>query len=291
VQTRQKLKFLTGWSNPGGSTECILDLASELSASHPSWLVEVYGPHTYHLDIISRCSGDKFPPGMSGFHSEDFIPEPTDIVVAHFVTLPKLNVRKQVYWCHEQGSFMHITDSFLDSYDSCVFVSTEQAKTHSVTLDNKYRDTKIVIPNLVFPRGGESGKPRMVDVKVAGVIGSIDENKQTHKSIERALRDGVETILLFGLVTDGVYFETFVRPYIDSGKVQYCGQRSRMEIYTVVDKVYHSSRTESFGMVYAECKALGIPYDGPPTPSSKITTFGKDYNKKIIGQWKNVLSI
>jgi hypothetical protein len=74
--------------------------------------------------------------------------------------------------------------------------------------------------------------------KVAGVIGSIDENKQTHISIQRALDDGCEKVYVFGQVTDVYYYENYVKKLIDNNIVVFYGTHNnkctiRLEGYII----------------------------------------------------------
>ena len=54
-------------------------------------------------------------------------------------------------------------------------------------------------------------------------------------------------------------------------------------MYNEVDAVYHSSASETFGLVEAECKLSGIPYKG-------VEFLPKIMNdEEIIEKWKEIL--
>ena len=46
--------------------------------------------------------------------------------------------------------------------------------------------------------------------RVAGIIGNIDENKQVHTSIQRALKDGHKDIRIYGNNNDPKYWDNYV---------------------------------------------------------------------------------
>ena len=54
-------------------------------------------------------------------------------------------------------------------------------------------------------------------------------------------------------------------------------------MYGQISKVYHSSRSETYGLVEAECKLSGIPFDGLSN-SQEILDKGE-----ILERWKKVL--
>jgi hypothetical protein len=121
--------------------------------------------------------------------------------------------------------------------------------------------------------------------KVAGVIGSIDKNKQTHKSIRRAAKDGFPTIKIFGEVTDRKYFEEEVKPAMGvQAKVTLEGHQDDPEaMYGQISAVYHSSLSETYGLVEAECRLSGIPFNGTSNGQDIIDT------EEILERWRKIL--
>jgi len=263
----QQVKIVTGWSNPGGSTTCIINLAKKLIDS--GYDVEVFGPHDWHIHELARQGYNV------GFGSKYFSCKEDDIVISHFSMLGPIKAKKKIYWCHEMSNFMNLTDDMMEPYDKVVFVSETQKKTHSLKSDRS-----IVIPNFI------EEFPKMKHERACGIIGSIDTNKQTHMSIQKALHDGEKKIYLFGNVTDKVYYDNFVKHYVDSGFVSPpMYEADKVKMYSMIDKVYHSALYESFGLVKAECYALGIDYMG---------TVGEDEcsyktNDEVFELWKEIL--
>ena len=87
------------------------------------------------------------------------------------------------------------------AYDAIHYVSEHQRQFHRV------RHPSFIIPNLMNEEefvGVESGEGKE---KVGGVIGSIDNNKQTHVSIKRALEDGCKAVFVFGRISEKEYYE------------------------------------------------------------------------------------
>ena len=66
----------------------------------------------------------------------------------------------------------------------------------------------IVIPNVIADlTAGKSGNHG-----IAGVIGSIDRNKNTHLSIKRAIEDWItKGILVYGVITDQDYYAEYIK--------------------------------------------------------------------------------
>jgi len=262
------IKILTGWSNPGGSTLCIMNLAKKLHDN--GYEVYVYGPHRWHIEQLSEQGY-----GIGRTAAQLRI-DARDTLIQHYVNIdPPVAVKKNIYWCHEMGSFMELNDDFAKKYDQIVFVSNTQKSTHPLSTNNV-----AVIPNFI------DEFPKMTHERACGIIGSIDPNKNTHKSIHKALADGEEKIYLFGKVTDHQYYEWFVRPSVDSGKVfAPIYEEDKQKMYSKIDKVYHSAEVESFGLVKAECYALGIDYVG--TVGEEETSYKS--NNEVFETWKKIL--
>lgn len=266
----QQVKIVTGWSNPGGSTICIINLAKKLIDS--GYDVEVFGPHDWHIHELARQGYNV------GFGSKYFSCKEDDIVISHFAMLGPIKAKKKIYWCHEMSKFIGITDSMMEPYDKVVFVSEVQRKSHSLKSDKS-----IVIPNII-----EKIKWSNPNNKVAGVIGSIDANKQSHISVQRALDAGFEKVYLYGNVTDKAYYEHFIAPLL-SDKVQLRGHcDNKEEMYNSIEAVYHSSKIECLPTIQGECLNAKIPYFGLDRNMREESDYEFN-NNIIIERWKEVL--
>jgi len=250
---------MSGWSNPGGGTIHHIALTNLLNDN--GFDCTFYGPHTWHLD---QCKGGLL---------QDAVVTPDDIAITHFIQVPKpLRGRKHILSCHEKDLFP-VRHMVYQQYDIIHFVSTSQKEWQDVD------HPSIVIPPLVARLKWNDPKNN-----VAGIIGSIDKNKRVHKSIERALSNGYNKILLFGDITDLPYFNEYVSELVNSGKAILMGHEDDPEaMYGQISKVYHSSLSETYGLVEAECKLAGIPFDGPSN-NQEILDKGE-----ILERWKKIL--
>ena len=96
-------------------------------------------------------------------------------------------------------------------WDEAVFINQKHRLYHK-----DYFGRFSIIPNLkeVLKPSDKTGLE-----KIAGVIGTFDENKQTHVSIKRALADGCEKVYLFGEASYP-YYENFIRPLLSDKVIQ-----------------------------------------------------------------------
>ena len=254
-----KVKIVSGWSAPGGGTIAHISLTNLLNDN--GYDCTFYGPHDWHMD---KCKGDKIEKCFLGSD---------DILISHFIDVPSVvQVKKHFLYCHEKHLFP-LKQKSLDQYDSIVFVSNLQKEWQGVN------HPSVIIPPPVRMLHWENPKN-----KVAGVIGSIDKNKQVHKSIERAINDGFEKVILFGDVTDLPYFNSEVSGLVDSGRAVLAGHQDEPEaMYGEISAVYHSSLSETYGLVEAECRLAGIPFNGVSNGPDILD------NKEILERWNNIL--
>jgi hypothetical protein len=110
-------------------------------------------------------------------------------LVCHFLQLPsRPNAKKVILSCHEKWWFK--VGEIKQYWDTAIFLHDAHREYHS-----DYKGDFTIIPNL---------KPDLKPIDkenldlVAGIIGSIEDRKQTHLSIQRALADGCEKIRIFG---------------------------------------------------------------------------------------------
>ena len=236
-----KVKIISGWSNPGGSTCHHIWLTNKLNEH--GYDCTFYGPHEWHRD---KCKSD-------GLEQVKIMP--TDRVIAHFISLQGLaSVPKKrlIYSCHESPSLSNVYDMDLSKVDVVHFVSERQRLLHAV------EGPQVVIPPYVQKVKWSAPKN-----KKAAVIGSIDSNKNPVQAIALAREAGYERILLFGKLNDPNYFVKFILPLVVEGVVELRQHEDdREKMYNEVDAVYHSSQAETYGLVEAECKLAGIPYGG-----------------------------
>ena len=123
--------------------------------------------------------------------------------------------------------------------------------------------------------------------KVAGIIGSIDENKQTHISIERAIKDGMNEIKLFGNITDHNYFNQYVKPLL-SNRIKMVGYaENKQAMYNTLSDVYLSSRSENASLVLDECKLTSTFFHG----NDNIVDGELVTNMEVLSTWMKELNL
>ena len=262
-----KIKIVSGWSNPGGSTNSHITLTNLLN-DH-GYNCTFYGPHDYHLD---KCKSALFNEFESG---------PDDVIVSHFLRFREIpKCRKHIFSCHEKdvwpiNKMQESGRQDVRDYDALHFVSLLQKAWQMV--DHSYQ---VVIPPIASPVKWTDPKNN-----VAGVIGSIDLNKQTHVAINRALNvGGYEKVLVFGQVTDLPYFNEYIHHFVLSGKVIMAGHESDREaMYGQISEVYHSSLSETYGLVEAECRLSGIPFNGTSNGQEILS------EEEILEKWESIL--
>ena len=167
-------------------------------------------------------------------------------------------------------------------WDEVVFLNEKQRNYHE-QYTGKYR----IIPNL---KEVLEKKEKSEDVKsVAGIVGSIDQNKQTHVSILRALNDGNKKVYLFGNVTDQHYYQNEVKPLIDGEIViEYGFISDKQKMYDMVESVYLSSKSEVASLVRDECHTTGTEFKGNFATEHNGENLTND---EVINKWKEILEL
>jgi hypothetical protein len=263
-----RVKILSGWTNPGGSTVAHINLCNLFNSNGID--CTFYGPHEWHLD---KCKS------ASHFNYKE---EQGDVVLSHFCDPNSERLKyygcRHILSCHETNMFP-LKDRDLSGYDVIHFVSNFQKKWHSVNHSN------VVIPNVV-----EDLKPSPLDTGACGIIGSVDVHKQTHVSVERAIWDGWDKIFIFGLLTDVPYARKYLEPLLEKhkGRVHYQGHvDDKQKMYDSIDAVYHSSKRETFNYIKHECAKTGVSYRGLDTADCGSHTMN---NEEILEAWKKTLN-
>lgn len=259
---KQRVKIVSGWSNPGGSTAHHISLTNLLNEN--GFDCTFYGPHQWHLD---KCQSGMIQDAGVNVH---------DIIISHFIQLPPQrlrNVKKHILSCHESNLFplQRIQHTH---YDMIQYVSSRQRAWHAV--NHPY----MVIPPVVDQVNWTDPKNN-----IAAVVGSIDPHKQVHVSIEQALQDGFDQVYLYGDITDLPYFNGSIQPYMEKGQVVVKNHEDDKDaLYGSVSAVYHNSKFETYGLVEAECKLAGVPYRGVHNNPEILT------REDILERWKLALT-
>jgi len=261
----KKIKIMSGWSNPGGSTVAFINLCTLLGRK--GYDCTFYGPHEWHLD---KCRG--------GTLEECSLNDPEERLIVHFLKLPRRpEVSKRVVLaCHEKE--VYTVKDVQPFWDNIVYVSNSQMFWQGVH--------GRVIPNVISKLIPSKDCGARVS---AGVVGSIDRNKNTRESIIRALRDGCGTVKLYGAVTDEEYFEEEIKEFVDCGDaVLYGYVDNKQAMYDSLSKVYHSSLSETFNFIKVECQKTGTEYHGLDSSESGAEVWDDD---QILEAWEEELEL
>ena len=267
-ENMDKIKIISGWSREGGSTFSLMELCDLFNER--GYDCTFYGPHPWHLD---KCKGDL---------THNFKFEKDDIVIGHFLHLPERHPlpKKVVLSCHEKSVFpLQQLEEATAGFDKIRFISEDQKKWQG--------KDGTVIPNAVNGVKDSGDHPE----GIAGIIGTVCPLKQTHISIERALKDGCKKVLIYGNSLDEKYFNDSIQPLL-SDEVVYMGMElDRQKIYDSLACVYQSNSDElpeAFGRVRAECIRAGIPYHGNENATTEFELWDED---KIFDAWKEFLEL
>jgi len=259
------IKIISGYTERGGSTTLFINLTNYLNSFGID--CTLYGNQTWHLD---KCKSDLL---------QNIVYNPDDIILAHFINLPERpNVKKIIFVCHEKWwfSFSKVNKFF----DSAVFSTEENRKYHS-----DYTGPYSIIPNV--KNNLRPIEKQHLDL-VAGVVGTIEDRKQTHISIQRALKDKCTKIYVFGRIGDQAYFDAYVKPLLNK-KVEFHEYTTDLQkIYDMVGRVYHSSKGEVATLVKDDCYITNTKFFGNEETEHEVSTLT---NKEIISLWKKILEL
>jgi len=255
------IKVISGWGGPGGSTVAFNNLVNLFNKKGRTACL--YTPHKWEG---VTCKWDSHQ--NISFHKDD-------TVIYHFMQFSKRPpVKRLILSCHETSVFP-IKDKKDLVYDDIHFVSHFQKKWQGVEGH--------VIPNVFQKYAPRDNKFK---VRCAGVLGSIDSNKRTHRSVARALDDGHTDVRIYGAITDLNYFNQEVLPLLGS-RVSYRGIESDMQVvYDTVTDVYHSPELETFNLIKPECKHAEVNYHGDEGNDTGAEYWHDD---DIYSKWKSII--
>ena len=261
----QKVKILTGFSERGGSTTALINLTNLFNENGID--CTFYGPHNWHLD---KCKSDLI---------SNLKLDPSDKVITHAVRPEtRLPVDTVILASHEKWWFP--VGKIPQHWDKVIFLHENHREYHE-----DYHGEYDIIPNLKEPLVSNTKKEN-VDL-IAGVIGTIEDRKQTHKSIERALEDGCEKVILFGKIGDENYYNDLVKDLLNDPRVEMSGyQTDKQSMYDSIGRVYHSSKGEVACLVKDECYLTNTKFYGNEETNHEVSPLT---NNEILEKWKQVL--
>jgi hypothetical protein len=198
--------------------------------------------------------------------------EKDDIVISHFLDITERPpVKKHILSLHEKELFP-LKNRPIFVYDKIHYLNHQQRLWHGVKAP--FFICQNVVQEIDCLPSPEKG--------VAGIIGTINSNKQTHISIDRALADGMDNVLLFGNIGDKDYFEKEIIPRL-CDKVKYAGfTTNKALLYSLISDVYLSSLSENASLVADECKMLDKKFHGNSNITVKADVMN---NNQIFDCW------
>jgi hypothetical protein len=260
------VKIVSGYSDKGGSTTAFINLTNFLNDNGID--CTFYGPHEWHLN---KCKSGSI---------NDVSYDSDDIVIFHFLDLKERpKVKKAILSCHEKWWFP--VGKIQRYWDTVVFLHDNHREYHK-----DYIGDFVIIPNL---------KENLIPVdkskvkNVAGIVGTIEDRKQTHVSIQRALKDRCDKIYLFGHIGDQNYFNSYVKPLLIPNKVIHFGHTTnKQEMYDMVGKIYHSSKGEVACLVKDECYLTNTEFYGNEETDNEVS---KLTNDEVLILWKKLFEL
>ncbi|MBN1382078.1 MAG: hypothetical protein JXA41_10410 [Deltaproteobacteria bacterium] len=295
------IKIVSGFSIPIGPTIALVNLCNQLNGKEHHCIL--YGPDNWHMD---KCKSAKI---------NEFHPESGDIIIVHNIALFSVTelyhlqnkieelrkkhisnifkciFSKHMHWlrkhddikivlsCQENDLFP-IRRLNYTMFDKIHYVHSWQVNYHKLKHDH------FVCPNFCNPLRASEHKPG----KVAGIIGSIRQENQTDLSIEKALWDGMETVILYGYLKDPVYYYKKIVPLVKKypGKIKYAGFiDDKQTVYDSISDVY-CTVCKPWSFVKKECLMTSTRYHGPDIsamPEESLT------NHQIVNIWEKELNL
>jgi hypothetical protein len=259
------LKILSGHSSYGGSTTAFINLTNLFNKNGIE--CKFYGPHEWHLN---KCNSGRL-------NSLDISKD--DTIIVHYLNIPnKLNCKKMILSIHEYTKIFNTKNINLTIFDSVQCVSEK------VRAEQQLPETSHIITNVV----DDLIPNKKNNKKFAGVIGTIHPIKNIHISIERALKDKMDKIIIFGNVGDEQYYNKKIIPYLKAypNKIKHVGYvENKQEMYDTITDVYHSSEFETWGYIKAECGLTNTNYHGNDKTDGVLYMS----NEEILTEWKKII--
>lgn len=293
------IKIVSGYSHPAGSTVALVNLCNQLNSRGYSSVL--YGPDNWH---IGKCASGLL---------RDFEPEAGDIVILHDINLQsvsELNNLNSILSGKGRKNLLHgfgrvISSRFSlssspDKFKLFLTCQKENAgcgmvmrhslfnKIHFVSETQKgfsrAKQRKFVCPNFLADLIRSENKSE----RVAGVIGSIGRRNNTQAIIEKALQDGMETVILYGYLADPIYYYSAIAPLakLHRGKIKFAGfVENQQKMYDSISDAY-AANSSPWSMARRECAMTQTRFHGPEIRSDTYMS-----NDQIFEIWKRELEL
>lgn len=254
------VKIITGYSERGGSTVALINLTNAFNKHGVK--CTLYGPHDWHLD---KCESDSI---------KNVKLNNNDRIITHFLNLEKRpEVKKVILTIHEKGWFP--VGKIKRYWDTAIFLHDKHREFHSDYI-GEYSTIPNLKDNLIPNQKSESVKD------VCGIIGTIENRKQTHKSIERAIAHGCKKINIYGKIGEEEYFNKNVKQFLNDDIKILGFSENKQEMYNSISKVFHSSLAEVACLVKDECYQTDTEFFGNEETEHEVS---KLTNEEIMDLW------
>lgn len=261
------VKIVSNISHEGGSTIILINLTNLFNSKGID--TTFYGPHDYHM---GKCKSKKL---------SELKFESKDILLTHHIPFEKRPPVKRVVLASHEKWWFEVADC-PKHYDMVVFNHEEHRNYH-----NRYDGPYVLIPNPKDFNNQLVAIDKPEKEMIAGVIGSIDPRKQTHISIEKALEDGCEQVLVYGRVMDPEYYKKYCRKYYFHPNVKFMDySNNKQEMFNSIGRVYHMSTGEVSCLVKDECHYTNTKFFGNEQTLHQVSELTND---EIFLLWKDVL--
>ena len=267
------IKIISGWGNCGGSTVAFINLTNALNKRGIETVF--YTPHQWPLD---KCKADTM--------ANVTLREDDSLIIHFFKTnwaYRPPTKGKVIYSCHEKD-ICPMSNLNYKIFDKIHFVSRPQKEWHNID------HPSFILPNIVNELKPSKAVINGFD-RVGGIIGSIDRNKQTNLSIERAIEDGMKKILLFGNISDLTYYNEILaeEKFKDKRIIHMGHEDDKQKMYDSITDVYLSSKSETWSFIPKECDLTGVCFHG--TDAIKDNFEQNMTNDEIVKHWCKELKI
>ena len=293
------IKIISGYSHPAWSTLALVNLCNQFNSRGYDCIF--YGPDNWHID---KCESGKLV---------DFIPESGDIIILNDIPLLSIGDMSNINTLVEESKgsrllkiFRKITLKFLPvrkPHDYKLFLtclSDDGLPCSSVRLSlfQKIHFASSALksyPRTVYPKFVSPSFSNDIKMsehkpgKTAGVIGSIKRQNNIREAVEKALLDGMETVIIFGYMKDPIYFYEKIAPLTTKyrGRIKYAGfVDDKQKMYGAVSDVY-SSVSKPWSMVGQECAMTNTRYHAPESMGADE----RMANDQIFEIWKSELAL
>lgn len=293
------IKIISGYSHAAGSTLALVNLCNQFNSK--GYACIFYGPDNWHTD---KCTSRNLI---------DFSPESGDTIIVNDIPLLSAGDMSKINAILEESRSYGLPRSLgrfakkllpfnapfgYKLFLTCLSNDAQPLSSVRISLFQKIHFTSNALknyfhtahPSFVAPNFcGDLKRSEYKPEKTGGIIGSIKKQNNIVEAIERALLDGMETVIIYGYMNDPVYYYDKIVPLTirHPGRIKYAGfMDDRQKMYDAVSDVY-SSINKSWSVVGHECSMTNTKFHAPEL----LNDDGRMTNEQIFEIWENELAL